>query len=108
MSLVPEAAPVAGELHFVLCDFGKLGQAYLETDPARADRESVIEDILSGEIARALKVIALRTDGTWRDVSVEVAWAVTKAATAAGDVLAGGAREFVIKHIGQLSQPAVA
>jgi hypothetical protein len=106
-SLVPEIVP-AGELHFVLCDFGRLGPAFVETDPARADREHVVEDMLSGEIARPLKVLVLRPDGTWRDASVEVAWAVTKTAAAAGDVLASGTREFVFKQIGQISQPVVA
>jgi hypothetical protein len=107
-SLVPELAPAAGELHFVLCDFGKLGQAFIETDPARADRESVVEDIISGELARPVRVLALRPDGTWRDVSVEVAWAVTKAAAAVGDLLAGGTRDFVVDQIGHLSHPVLA
>jgi hypothetical protein len=39
-TLVPELE-AAGELYFVLCDFGK---AFVETDPARADRETVVED----------------------------------------------------------------
>ena len=25
------------DLHFVLCDFGRSGQAYVETDPSQAD-----------------------------------------------------------------------
>ena len=32
VSLVPER-----DLHFVLCDFGRSGQAYVETDPTEAD-----------------------------------------------------------------------
>jgi hypothetical protein len=32
-SLVPEAE---GDLHFVLCDFGARGKAFLETDPSAA------------------------------------------------------------------------
>jgi hypothetical protein len=32
VSFVPEE-----DLHFVLCDFGRSGQAYVETDPSQAD-----------------------------------------------------------------------
>jgi hypothetical protein len=60
--------------HFVLCDFGQVGKAFVETDPARGDREHVIEDILSGELSEPVRVIALRADGTWRDVSAAGYW----------------------------------
>jgi hypothetical protein len=44
--LVPQ---VNHELHFVLCDFGKHGQAYVETDPGLADRRAVIHNFIAGE-----------------------------------------------------------
>jgi hypothetical protein len=28
-------------LHFVLCDFGKYGKSYIETDPNEADRDTI-------------------------------------------------------------------
>jgi hypothetical protein len=83
-SLVPEPDAV-GDLHFVLCDFGRLGKAFVET--ARADRETVVEDILSGELSEPLRVIALLGDGTWHDVSAEVGLDVVKRATVAGEIL---------------------
>src|SRR3954468_24680891 len=83
-SLVPEL-DAAGKLHFVLCDYGRRGKAFVETDPARADRETVVEDILSGEPPEPLRVIALRTDGPWHGVSAEIALEVVKRATVAGD-----------------------
>jgi hypothetical protein len=36
VSLVPEQ-----DLHFVLCDFGRSGQSYFETDPTEADASSI-------------------------------------------------------------------
>jgi hypothetical protein len=36
-------------IYLVLNDYGKLGSAYVETDPAEADRESIIRNFLSGE-----------------------------------------------------------
>jgi len=103
-SLVPEL-DAAGDLHFVLCDYGRLGKAFVETDPARADRETVVEDILSGELSEPLRVIALRADGTWLDVSAEVALEVVKGATVARDTLTEGARNFVEAHFGATEQP---
>src|SRR5262245_9269703 len=103
-SLAPEL-DAAGDLHFVLCNFGRLGKAFVETDPARADREAVVEDVLSGELSEPLRVIALRADGTWPDVSAQVALDVVKRATVAGDTLTDGARNFVVVHLGGAEQP---
>ena len=100
-SLVPEL-DAAGDLHFVLCDFGRLGKAFVETDPARADREHVVENILRGELSDPIRVIGLLADGTWCDVSVEVALEVVKRATVAGDTLTEGARNFVNTHLGAI------
>ena len=46
-SLVP-GLPDA-EIYLVLDDFGKLGRAYRETDPDRADRSTVVQDLLRGQ-----------------------------------------------------------
>jgi hypothetical protein len=35
--LVPQ---LSDDLHFVLCDFGENGQAFVETDPDHADRNA--------------------------------------------------------------------
>jgi len=86
-------------MHFVLCDLGRLGQAFVESDPARAACEHVVDDIVSGELARPIKVIRLDTDGTWRDVSSDVASAVVDGAALAGLALTHGARDFVTAHI---------
>ena len=99
-SLVSEPRRDA-DVHFVLCDFGRLGQAYVELDPETADRNTIIRDMLAGEYRRPVKVIALRPDGTWRDVSLDVAWAVTKAAAVEGATLPEGARDFVAERLGQ-------
>ena len=49
--LVPQ---VNQELHFVLCDFGKHGQAYVETEPGQADRDTIVRNLIAGStIARS-------------------------------------------------------
>jgi hypothetical protein len=49
VSLIPEQ-----DLHFVLCDFGRSGQAsgqaYVETDPTEADASAIVRNLLRGNL----------------------------------------------------------
>src|SRR5262245_47400667 len=65
ISLVPEQ-----DLHFVLCDFGRSGQAYVETDPAEADASTIV----LGQYDRPVRILALNVEEGWvRDVSEIIA-----------------------------------
>ena len=56
-------------VYLVLDDFGPLGCAYRETDPAEADRKTVVADLLSGQYRHPLRVVAFNTAEGWaRDV----------------------------------------
>jgi hypothetical protein len=58
------------DVHLVLCDFGRVGLAYVETDPAEADATTVVQNLLHGQYERPLRVLALNADEGWaRDVS---------------------------------------
>ena len=92
-------------LHFVLCDFGKLGQAYQETDPTEADRDTIVRDMLSGQYDRPLKVIELTPDGRWRDVSIAIADVVEDLAERQGRSLNDGTQEFVTAHSSRQVRP---
>jgi hypothetical protein len=59
-----------------------------------------LSGILGGEFPHPLKIIALHPNGTWRDVSGEIAWSVAKAAAADGDVLPDGPRDFLAGQSG--------
>ena len=50
----PPLVPSLGhdDLHFVLCDFGKNGHAFVETEPAYADRNTIISNLIAGEYER--------------------------------------------------------
>src|SRR5262247_1111651 len=92
-SLVPSADH---DFHFVLCDFGRYGHSYIETDPNEADRGSIVRNMIGGQYARPLRVIALNPSEGWsRDVSGEIAIAVLAAARAGGRELPAGTSEFV-------------
>ena len=57
-------------VYLVLEDFGSLGQAYRETDPSQADRQTVLSNLLSGEYRRPLRIVAFNTKERWaRDVT---------------------------------------
>jgi hypothetical protein len=47
-------------VYLVVNDFGKFGRAFVETDIAEADRETVIRNLLSGQYSNALRVIAFK------------------------------------------------
>ena len=49
MSPVPLASSFDQDLHFVLCDFGRYGRAYVETDPAKADASTIVRNLLQGQ-----------------------------------------------------------
>ena len=89
-------------VHLVLDDFGKLGRAYLETDEERADRETIVHNLLVGEYKRPVRVIAFNTAEFWsRDVSEDVAWEVVHRAAANGSRLPDGTHDFVARHLGE-------
>jgi hypothetical protein len=83
-------------LHFVLCDFGKYGKSYIETDPSEADRDTIVRNMVDGQYNRPLRVIALNpTEGWSRDVSEEIAKAVLTATEVDNRELTAGTRAFV-------------
>jgi hypothetical protein len=53
-----------GTVYLVLDDFGELGSAFRETDPARADLTTVVADLLSGQ-HRHPPALAFNTAEGW-------------------------------------------
>src|SRR5437899_1172365 len=76
------------DLHFVLCDFGALGTAYVETVPTEVDRDTIIRNMMSGEYDHPLQVIAVNPAKGWaRDVSEDIARALVEPAVRGGKSL---------------------
>ncbi len=70
-SLVPS---LDVDVHLVLCDFGRSGLAYVETDPTKADATTIVRNLLQGQYERPVRVVALNADEGWaRDVSENIA-----------------------------------
>jgi hypothetical protein len=96
-------------IYLVSEDFGPLGRAFLETDLAQADRETIVRNFISGQYGNALRVIALNTAEGWsRDVSEEIAFDVLDQAFDADDTLTEGTKRFIDRHLtpGEKRPPA--
>jgi hypothetical protein len=86
-------------VYLVLNDY-KTGLAYVETDPAEADREPIIRNFLSGQYANPLRVMAFNTAEGWsRDVSEDIAGEVLKRAFDADDNLLEGTKRFIDRYV---------
>jgi hypothetical protein len=48
-------------VYIVLDDFGRLGRCYRETDPERADLETTISDLMTGQFNSPVRVVAFNT-----------------------------------------------
>ena len=91
VSLVPS---LDAGVHLVLCDFGRSGLAYVETDPAEADATAIVRNLLRGEYERPLRIIAINADEGWsRDVSAAIAAKVREVAE--GRDLTSGTLAFI-------------
>jgi|SRR6516165_10363531 hypothetical protein len=95
------------DLHFVLCDFGRSGQAYVETDPSQADASTIVRNLLDGQFNRPLRVLALNVEEGWvRDVSQVIA-AKVREVTRRRQGLTGGTRGFIEAHSDPADQQQV-
>jgi hypothetical protein len=99
MSPVPLPSSPDQDLHFVLCDFGRYGCAYVETDPAKADASTIVRNLLQGQYGRPHQVLALNTEEGWvRDVSQFIARKLRAVAHREQQELTEGTRAFIEAH----------
>jgi hypothetical protein len=95
---VPSIVPSADEtIYIVEDDFGrKLGRVYRETDSARCDRETTLQDLSTGQYNDPVRVVAFNTGEGWaRDVSHEFAEELQRRADFDRVELEGTLAEFV-------------
>ena len=87
-------------VYFVLNDHGQFGIAYVETDSAEADRETIVRNFLTGQYSNALRVVAFNTAEGWsRDVSEDIAGEVLEGAFDADDNLGEDTKRFIDRHV---------
>ena len=99
-SIVPFAFGTDQTVYLVLDDFGRLGRAYPETDPERADLDTVISDLMSGH-HDPVRVVAFNTAERWaEDVSEDIAREIMRRLDLAGDELPSSLEGFMDRHLG--------
>jgi hypothetical protein len=88
-------------VYLVLNDHGQFGIAYDETDPAEADRQTIIRNFfLTGQYGDALRVVAFNAAEGWsRDVSEDIAGEVLNRAFDADDNLSEDTKRFIDRHV---------
>jgi hypothetical protein len=100
-SLVPNHPDA--ETYLVLDDFGKLGRAYREADPDRADRGTVVQSLVSGEYTNPISITAFNLAEGWvRDVSEDVAREVVDLARLEMERLPESTERFVERQLGEV------
>jgi hypothetical protein len=88
-------------VYVVLDDLGTSGKVFRETDEA-SDADGVIQDMLTGQFNKPVRVVAFNTTEGWaRDVSENIAWEVLKRVAFEGRTLADSTRSFCIFHVGE-------
>jgi hypothetical protein len=102
-SWTPSIVPNGDEqtVYLVLCNYGPLGRAYRETDPDRADLETTINDLLSGQFENPVGVIAFNAAERWAaNVSEDIAREIVRRIGLMGDELSEELADFVDEHLG--------
>jgi hypothetical protein len=91
-----------------LDSFGAMGTAYREMDVERADLETVIADLMSGEFNAPVRVIAFNMLGHWADdVSRQIAEEIQRRCDIAGQPVPECILDFVEDHTGPTRQLAL-
>jgi hypothetical protein len=99
-TLVP-TPPAHDELtvYQVLDDLGNQGRVWREMSETSVSEQAIIDDVLSGQYVRPLRIVAFNTDEGWsRDVTNEIAAKLLESA-AQGRSLGPSAWEFIERAI---------
>jgi hypothetical protein len=102
-SWTPSIVPTGTDesVYLVLNDFGQLGRAYCEASEDRADQETTISDLISGQHDSPVRVVAFNAAEGWsEDVSEDIAREIMRRLSVAGHELPSSLEGFVDQHLG--------
>jgi hypothetical protein len=96
-SVVPHGADQT--VYLVVDEFSQHGRVFRETDVERADLETVIADLMTGQYNDPVRVVAFNTAEQWaEDVSEDVARELRRRADLANEDLSSVVEAFVERH----------
>jgi hypothetical protein len=89
------------DIYLVLEDF-RDGAAWIETDEGETDLSTVIEDLLTGQYDRPLRVVAFNAAERWsRDATEDIAEELDRRISAERREVSEALQEFVESNIGR-------
>jgi hypothetical protein len=99
----PRIVPYGADqtVYLVIDRFGGLGIVYRETEVERADLETIITDLMSGQFNDPVRVVAFNTLEHWSaDVSEDIATEIQTRCGIEGVAVPEHIRDFVTSYIG--------
>ena len=88
-------------VYLVINNFGNLGTAFPETDVDKADLETPIGDLMSGQYSDPVRVVAFNTAESWsQDVSSEIAQELRRRCELQMRDVPSSIQDFVERHEG--------
>jgi len=103
----PRIVPYGADqtVYLVIDRFGGLGTVYRETEVERADLETIITDLMSGQFNDPVRVVAFNTLEHWsEDVSEDIATEIQTRCDIEGVAVPEHIRDFVDSHAGPARQ----
>jgi hypothetical protein len=101
----PRIVPYGADqtVYLVIDRFGGPNAAYRETEVERADLETIIVDLMSGQFNDPIRVVAFNTLEHWsEDVSEYIAFEIETRCDIEGVAVAEHIRDFVASHTGSV------
>jgi len=107
MSWMPGVVPYGADetVYLVVDSFGTRGSVYRETEIERADLETLISDMITGQYNSPVRVVAFNTLEHWaKDVSADVAKEIQTRCDIEGNGVPEHIRDFVESHTERTKQ----
>jgi len=99
----PRIVPYGADqtVYLVIDRFGGLGTVYRETEVERADLETIIADLMSGQFNDPLRVVAFNTLEHWsEDVTEYIVFEIQTRCDIEGVPVPEHIRDFVVSYTG--------
>jgi hypothetical protein len=107
VSWTPGVVPYGADetVYLVVDSFGALGRVYRETEIERADLETVISDLMTGQFSNPVRVVAFNTLEHWaKDVSADITEEIQTRCDIDGAEVPEHIRDFVESHTERTKQ----
>ncbi|WP_245258699.1 hypothetical protein [Afipia broomeae] len=100
---MPDSGDVT--VYIVQDDFGRIGRAYRETDVEKADLETTIQNLITGQYSDPIRVVSFNTAERWSaDVSEDIAREIQRRHDIIGQPVPSYLQDFVDSYTSDARQ----